>query len=130
MTGPLILVVDDEEPIRKLLARFLGRRGYRVSVAEDGAQALRLVGEVLPALVITDINMPSMDGIELISRLRTGPATRTLPVVLLTATQGLGDAEFQGASGADAFLVKPIAMADLLVAVEGLLGREGAPPAG
>lgn len=121
MTEPLILVVDDEQPIRKLLMRFLSRRGYLVEGAEDGVQALKLMEARRPALVITDINMPLMNGIELISRLRTAEATRLLPVVLLTATKGLGDAEYQTSSGADAFLLKPVAMADLLSTVRELL---------
>ena len=123
MSEARILVVDDEEPIRKLLLRFLTRRGYLVECAEDGAQGLKLAAERRPDLVITDINMPIMDGIEMISRLRATEVERVLPVVLLTATKGLGDSEFQAASGADAFVLKPVAMAELLATVELLLAR-------
>jgi CheY-like chemotaxis protein len=112
-----ILVVDDEPDQRFLLRRILQRAGYEVSEATDGAAALRAVQESLPDLVVTDVMMPVMDGVELIRCLRGNPATAHIPILAAS-----GDSHLAGA--ADAVLPKPYDWRRLLTVVEGLL-KEG-----
>jgi CheY-like chemotaxis protein len=112
-----ILVVDDEPDQRFLLRRILQRAGYEVSEATDGGAALRAVQESLPDLVVTDVMMPVMDGVELIRCLRGNPATAHIPILAAS-----GDSHLAGA--ADAVLPKPYDWRRLLTVVEGLL-KEG-----
>jgi CheY-like chemotaxis protein len=112
-----ILVVDDEPDQRFLLRRILQRAGHEVSEATDGAAALRAVREWPPDLVITDVMMPVMDGVELIRCLRGDPATAHIPILAASGDSHLADA-------ADAVLPKPYDWHRLLTLVEGLL-KEG-----
>jgi CheY-like chemotaxis protein len=114
------LVVDDEPDQRFLLRRTLERAGHEVSEANDGAAALRSVQESAPDLVVTDIMMPVMDGVELIRCLRGDPATAH--ILILAAS---GDTQLAGA--ADAILPKPYAGHDLLAIANALL-KEGRGP--
>ena len=79
-----VLVVDDEPHIREVVRRFLTREGYDVIEAEDGAEALEKVGQEAPDIILLDVQMPQMDGFEVLKRLREDPATRAMPVILLT----------------------------------------------
>jgi CheY-like chemotaxis protein len=112
-----ILVVDDEPDQRFLLRRILQRSGHEVSEANDGAAALRAVRESPPDLVVTDVMMPVMNGVELIRCLRDDPATAHIPIVAAS-----GDTHLAGA--ADAILSKPYESSRLLTLVETLL-KEG-----
>ena len=112
-----ILVVDDEPDQRFLLRRVFERAGHEVSDATDGAAALRAVRESAPDLVVTDMMMPVMDGLELIRCLRGDPATAHIPILAAT-----GDTHLAGA--ADAVMPKPYAGHHLL-AVAGSLLKEG-----
>jgi CheY-like chemotaxis protein len=112
-----ILVVDDEPDQRFLLRRILERAGHEVSDAGDGAAALRAVRESAPDLVVTDVMMPVMDGVELIRCLRGDPATAHIPVLAAS-----GDAQLAGA--ADAVVSKPYVWLHL-VAVANALLKEG-----
>jgi CheY-like chemotaxis protein len=114
-----ILVVDDEPDERFLVSRALRKQGHEVTVAENGAAGLKAAREELPDLVVTDVMMPVMDGVELIRRLRGDPATAGIPI--LTAS---GDIHLAGA--ADAVLAKPYDNARLIMLVDSLLdkGRE------
>jgi CheY-like chemotaxis protein len=112
-----ILVVDDEPDQRFLLRRILRRAGHEVSEANDGAAALRAVRESAPDLVVTDMMMPVMGGVELIRCLRSDPATAA--ILILAAS---GDTHLAGA--ADAVLAKPYELRHLLTLVEALL-KEG-----
>jgi CheY-like chemotaxis protein len=115
-----ILIVEDEEPIAKLLAELLADEGYRVLHAGDGEQALIVVGRERPDLVLTDLMMPAMSGVELYQRLRADPRTRDIPVVIMSAVAGPPDS----ALGADAFLKKPFEVETLLE----LVARFAGPP--
>ncbi|MFN8524414.1 MAG: response regulator [Chloroflexota bacterium] len=124
MASERILFVDDEEQIRRLLTSFLGRRGYQVTTAEDGAQALRLLEQQeAPNLIITDVNMPNVDGVELTRRLRADARFADLPIIMLSAKAQTAEILAGYAEGADEYVPKPIEMAVLAAKVESLLRR-------
>jgi CheY-like chemotaxis protein len=114
-----ILVVDDEPNERFLVGRALRKQGHDVTVAENGATGLRAVRESAPDLVVTDVMMPVMDGLEFIRRLRGDPATAGIPILAAS-----GDTHLAGA--ADAVLKKPYDDHRLVAIVNSLLekGRE------
>jgi two-component system chemotaxis response regulator CheY len=114
-----ILVVDDEPDERFLVGRALRKQGHDVTVAENGAAGLRAVREWVPDLVVTDVMMPVMDGVEFIRRLRGDPATAGIPILAAS-----GDTHLAGA--ADAVLAKPYENHRLVTIVNSLLkkGRE------
>jgi two-component system cell cycle response regulator DivK len=108
MAGEAILVVDDN-PVNLKLARVLLRsEGYEVHTAEDATEALAVLGRVRPRLVLMDLQLPGMDGLELTRRLKADPATRAIPVVAMTAYSMKGDEEQARAAGCDGYLTKPI----------------------
>jgi len=103
---PVILVVDDEEPMVDLLTDILEDQGYAVITAHNGRVALQLAQEQHPDLVISDVMMPFVDGIELTKRLRAGHGTRNMPVILMSAAMSPDLA----ACGANDFVGKPFAI--------------------
>ena len=123
MAGERILVVDDEGQIRKLLQTTLQRHGYVVSTANDGYEALRAVRKEHPHLVITDVAMPNLNGLELTRRLRAESATARLPIIMLSARKQADDILAGYAQGADEYIAKPVELAVLAAKVELLLRR-------
>jgi diguanylate cyclase (GGDEF)-like protein len=118
-----IVVVDDDPFIARLLEIELRAAGYAVRVASDGQQALELVYEELPDLVLADVMMPNMDGFELTRRLRRDSRTNSVSVIMLTA-RGLSADKLEGFSvGADDYIVKPFDMPELLARIRGVLRR-------
>ena len=116
-----ILVVDDLEPNRRALEALLERDGHRVTVAEDGAQALDAVKLDRPDLVLLDIVMPEVDGYEVCRQLKTDPATRLIPVVLVTGLTDT-DSRIRGLeAGADDFMAKPFIVPEMRARVSSLL---------
>lgn len=115
-----ILVVEDEELIATLIHRVLKKNGYEVNVVNDGAQALRLVEEYRPDLLVLDICLPSMDGYQICRYLRSNPGTVTLPIIMVTAMARPADQRQGFDTGADDYLTKPFSPADLLTRVESL----------
>ncbi|WP_232797103.1 response regulator [Blastococcus atacamensis] len=128
--GASVLVVDDNADMRAYLARLLGPL-WSVRTTADGAEALAAVAERQPDLVLTDVMMPRIDGFELLRALRADPATRHIPVIMLTARAGQ-EASVEGLeAGADDYLAKPFRAAELLarvrVALERAAGRTPTP---
>ncbi len=112
----------------RLLAAFLRMRGYETLTAPDGAEGLAMVACSAPDAVVTDVNMPGMDGIAMIRQLRTDGHHR-LPVVVYSALQGEAMAQQARQAGAQAVLRKPAALRDVLCAIERLLApKAGAAP--
>lgn len=102
-----VLVVDDAHDVRNLVAAHLKRGGHQVLLAGDAEAALELVVDERPDLAIVDIMMPGMNGYELIEKLREIPATREVPVIVLTARAGGADRAHAFRVGADAYVQKP-----------------------
>ena len=117
---PIILVVDDNGDMRDYLLALLGWR-FNVITAENGMQALRKVAQIRPDLVLTDVMMPEMDGIALLSALRRNPVTQAIPVIMLSARAG-EEARIEGIdAGADDYLSKPFSARELVARVESQL---------
>ncbi len=122
-----ILFVDDEEQIRRLLSSFLTRRGYLVKTAVDGQEALSILESETPDLVITDVNMPNLDGVELTRRLRAHPRLNAMPIIMLSAKVQTDEILAGYAEGADEYVPKPVEMRILAAKVESLLRRVAQP---
>jgi CheY-like chemotaxis protein len=122
-----ILVVEDVPAVRELLAVTLKFKGYAVETAPDGEEALRKIADHRPDLVVTDILMPRLDGFALAQRLRRDPATRSLPIVFVSATYvSPEDKEFALSLGAVRFLEKPIDAEEFLLTVAEVLAQQEA----
>ena len=117
-----ILVVDDEPEIVKLVSRILEGRGHTITIARDGQEALDAIAAERPDVVVIDLNLPKVDGLEVTRRLKAADPTRDLPIVLMTATPPtVADADRSASPGPDEFVVKPIAREVLVHNVERLL---------
>jgi len=116
---PLVLVVDDSITVRRVTQRLLQREGYRVALAIDGVQALERMREELPVVVLSDIEMPGMDGFELVQQMRADPRLNTLPVVMITSRIADKHREHARQLGVDHYLGKPYAEETLLALVAG-----------
>jgi CheY-like chemotaxis protein len=129
MSGERILVVEDNERSRKLLRDVLGHHGYQVYEAESGEEGLALAARVAPRLVMMDVQLPGMDGIETLRRLRNEEQTRAIPVVAVTASVMGQEIKRIEDAGFDGYLQKPVTLKELLAAVEELLARTAPTPA-
>jgi DNA-binding response OmpR family regulator len=118
-----ILVADDDLGTRLSIGDYLQTIGYLVVSAENGQEALKLVEEYQPHLVVTDITMPQMDGYELVSRIRQRPTSRLLPVVFLTARNDTQERIRGYQAGCDVYLSKPFELQELGAVVRNLLER-------
>lgn len=116
-----ILIVDDIEANRALLSRLLAPEGHTVDVARDGSEAMQLVAERLPDLVLLDVMMPGLTGFEVCRELKRNPATRLIPVVLITGLQETRDRIDGLNAGADDFITKPFNLHELRARVQSLL---------
>ena len=125
MTGERILIVDDEAHIVELVRLYLERDGFRVESAGDGAQGLRLALELHPALIILDLMLPEVDGLEVCRRVR---ADSDVPIVMLTARDEDVDKIVGLELGADDYLTKPFNPRELLARVKAILRRTEAAP--
>jgi DNA-binding response OmpR family regulator len=127
MNGPYILVVDDERSISEVVSLYLSRAGYRVKLAHDGAAALQMIAAQQPDLVVLDLMLPEVDGLEITRRLRAKGDT---PIIMLTAKRGETDRILGLEMGADDYVVKPFSPQELVSRVRAVLRRtQGASPA-
>ena len=127
MSGELIVLVEDNDKNRKLARDVLIHEGYRVVEAETGEDGVRLTQEQRPALVLMDIHLPGIDGMEALRRLRADPATRAIPVVAVTASAMTTDRATIMAAGFDGYQSKPISVRPFLAAVRESLDRGARP---
>ena len=117
MTNAQILVVEDNEKNMKLFRDVLAATGYRTLEATTGSQAVDLATEHVPDLVLMDIQLPDIDGVEALARLRADDRTASLPILALTAQAMEGDRERFLAAGFDGYLSKPVDVADFVATV-------------
>lgn len=120
-----ILAVDDEKHIVRLVQVNLERAGYEVVTANDGKEALQKVQDENPDLVVLDVMMPYMDGFEVLQNLRRNPATREIPVIMLTAKAQDADVFKGWQSGVDCYLTKPFNPMELLSFVKRIFDSMG-----
>lgn len=122
---PLVLLVEDEETLRKVLRSLLERDGFEVAEAADGAEALSAVDRLSPDAVVLDLNLPVLDGYDVLSRLRTRSTSATLPVLVLTANGDEASEVRALKMGANEFLTKPFRPRALGARLKLLLSRDG-----
>ncbi|HPC95520.1 MAG TPA: response regulator [Sedimentisphaerales bacterium] len=118
---PVILVVDDNAQNLELIQAYLEDVECRIVAARDGIEALDLVAKTDPDLVLLDVMMPKMSGFEVCRRLKKDPATRDIPVIMVTALNEFGDIERGIDSGTDDFVSKPVNRLELLTRVKTML---------
>jgi two-component system, cell cycle response regulator DivK len=118
MNNTMILVAEDNTTNRELIRELLHARGYGILEASDGEEALALAKGNKPALALIDIQMPKLDGLQLVRLIRQDPEIRTLPTVALTAFAMRGDREIAIEQGFDGYVTKPISFPLLLTEIE------------
>ncbi len=123
MATSRVLVVEDEPDIRDLLVFHLERDGFQVTKCKSGPEALRLVSAARPDLVLLDLMLPDMDGLEVCRRLRQDPATQSVPIVMLTARDDEVDRVLGLELGADDYVVKPFSPRELVARIRAVLRR-------
>jgi len=128
MAETRILVVEDEQPIRDLIAFGLRRAGYQVALAEDCQAARGSIGDRRPDLILLDWMLPDMSGLELARQLRRGAETRDIPIIFLTARADESDKVTGLEGGADDYLTKPFSARELVARIQAVLRRSA--PAG
>ena len=123
MAGELILVVEDNEKNRKLVRDVLTFKGYTIVEAETGEDGVRLAKERLPKLILMDIQLPGINGIEALRQLRADDATRAIPVIAVTASAMDRDRQTIMAAGFDGYQSKPLNVKEFMAAVQAILAR-------
>ncbi len=120
---PYVLVVEDEDALSALLQYNLDKEGYKVTIATDGEEALVVIDEQQPDLVVLDWMLPKVSGVEVCRRLRARPETRNLPIIMLTARGEESDRIRGLDTGADDYVVKPFSMSELAARIRAVLRR-------
>jgi chemosensory pili system protein ChpA (sensor histidine kinase/response regulator) len=117
----VVVVADDSISVRKFVGRMLEKAGYRVKLASDGLEASEIIAEVGCHLVITDLEMPRMNGYELLAHLRQDPMTARIPVLVVTSRAGAKHRDRAMKEGASGFLTKPVQEDQLISTIESLI---------
>jgi PAS domain S-box-containing protein len=120
-TAPLILLAEDNEDNIAMISEYLLARGYRLDVASNGVEVLECIQREVPALILMDIQMPGMDGLEATRRLRSNPDTVHIPIIALTALAMPGDRERCLQAGANEYMSKPVRLRQLLQMIQSFL---------
>ncbi len=123
MTEARVLVVEDNDEVAQMLVLFFGSRGLKVTVAADGATALRTIREVLPTLILLDVGLPDIDGYELFKKFRQSVRSRHIPVIFLTRRSRKSDRLAGLQMGADDFITKPFDLEELFLRVQNAVKR-------
>lgn len=123
MAGELILVVEDNDKNRKLVRDLLSVTGYQLLEVETGEDGVRVARERHPALILMDIQLPGINGIEALRQLRTDPSTAAIPIIAVTASAMTQDRQKIMAAGFDAYQAKPISVRPFLALVREVLDR-------
>ena len=124
-TKPRVLIVDDDPDALRLIEYIFDRAGYEAHLAANGPEALSEVNEVKPDLVILDVMMPDVSGLEVCQRLRAQPATAHLPIIMLSAKNQVDDKVDGFDAGADDYVSKPVDPQELLARAKAVLNRMG-----
>ena len=119
----LVMIVDDDQMNRELLETVVKRAGYSVNHANSGAQALRLVAAQPPDLILLDVRLGEMSGYDVCAQLKSDPATRSIPIIILTASDNVQDRQEALRAGADDFFPKMRGWQPLLAQVNLMLGN-------
>jgi two-component system phosphate regulon response regulator PhoB len=122
----VVLVAEDDPDVRALIVLKLDHSGHQVIAVEDGRAALTAATARLPDLVVLDVTLPGMSGLEVCRRLRAEPATARLPIVLVTARAHESDVDAGFLAGADDYVIKPFSPSDLITRLEALLTKRPA----
>ena len=118
-----ILVVEDNDLNRKLFCDVLRSQGFAVEPCADGLEALQRARDFVPNLIIMDIQLPNVSGLDLIEEAKADPVLRSIPMLAVTAYAGIGDEERIRDAGADSYLAKPVSIGPFMTAVRGLVER-------
>jgi two-component system chemotaxis response regulator CheY len=118
-----VLIVDDSRTVRNTVSGALSQAGFLVSEASDGASGLELARELVPAIIILDVNMPFMSGLDVLDALKGHPITREIPVVLLTTEAARSQIERARKAGARAWLIKPVPVDHIVSTAAALTGH-------
>ena len=118
-----ILLVEDDEANREVLSRVLVMDGFDILVAVNGLEAIAVARSVAPDLIVMDVGLPELDGYQATRRLKSDPATKHIPIIILTAHAMLGDEKHGFDAGCDAYATKPIDWPQLTTTIETLLNR-------
>lgn len=124
MSGELIVIVEDNEKNRKLIRDVLQVRGYQTLESETAEQGIKLALEKSPALILMDIQLPGIDGITALKRLRADPITKSIPVIAITASAMTYNRRTMLAEGFDGYQSKPISLKDFLEEVRRVLDSD------
>ena len=116
-----ILVADDDKAILDMLSDMLSAEGYTPVTAEDGSEAVELAIKELPALIILDIHMPKLDGLEVCKKLKSNPVTSNIPIIMLTAAGSLQEIEKAISYGAKSYITKPSSIQEIIKTINSSL---------
>jgi chemosensory pili system protein ChpA (sensor histidine kinase/response regulator) len=121
---PTIMVVDDSLTVRKITGRLLAREGYQVLVAKDGVEALELLLDVVPDVMLVDIEMPRLDGFDLTRNIRSDPRLKAIPIIMITSRTGDKHRNYAFEIGVNHFMGKPFQEEELLQLVAGYVSQQ------